>query len=222
MDQPELDQGLHEQALRGLGQINFLSRSAGILWPAVRRLAAQTGGRPLRLLDVASGGGDVTLALERKARAAGLSLQIDGCDKSPVAIAFAKRNAESRASQARFFELDVLGDSLPSGYDVVACSLFLHHLEQDEAVHLLRSMAAAAGKMVLVNDLVRSRTGYLLAQVAGRVITRSPIVHIDGPLSVAGAFTPAEALELARQAGLEGATCARHWPQRFLLSWSRA
>ena len=101
------------------------------------------------------------------------------------------------------------------------CSLFLHHLDEAEAVTVLRSMSQGSRRAVLVNDLVRSRSGYLLAVLGTRILSRSPIVHIDGPLSVAGAFTPDEVLQLCEQAGLNGATISRHWPQRFLLTWSR-
>jgi hypothetical protein len=52
----------------------------------------------------------------------------------------------------RFFVLDALGDALPTGYDVVSCSLFLHHLDGSDAVDLLRRMGAAAGRLVLVDD----------------------------------------------------------------------
>ena len=40
-------------------------------------------------------------------------------------------------------------------------------------------------------------------------------------MSVAAALTCREALELAEEGGLKGATIARRWPQRFLLSWSK-
>jgi thiazole synthase ThiGH ThiG subunit len=71
-----------------------------------------------------------------------------------------------------------------------------------------------------VNDLVRGPVGYLLAWSACRVLSRSAVVHHDGPVSVAGAFTLAEAGRLADNAGLSGVRLTRHWPQRFLLSWS--
>jgi hypothetical protein len=58
MDQPGLDPARHRQALRGLRRINFWSRSAGILWPALAGLA-RAAQRPLRVLDQATGGGDV-------------------------------------------------------------------------------------------------------------------------------------------------------------------
>ena len=54
-----------------------------------------------------------------------------------------------------------------------------------------------------------------------RILTRSPIVHVDGPLSVRAGFQPGEVLDMADRAGLRGARITRHWPQRLLLSWRR-
>jgi predicted nicotinamide N-methyase len=221
MDQPGLDPRRHRQALRGLGRINFWSGSAGILWRPLAALARAAAPRPLRVLDLATGGGDVPIRLWRKARRAGVPLEVAGCDVSPVAVVYAAEQARARGADVHFFVADALTGELPAGYDVLTCSLFLHHLEEARAVALLRRMADAAGRLVLVNDLVRSRAGLLLARVGTRLLSLSPVVHVDGPRSVEGAFTVGEASALAERAGLHGATVEKCWPCRFLLSWRR-
>ncbi|SRR5579885_2481019 len=221
MDQPRLDPAAHVLALRGLVRINFWSHSAGILWPPLAALAHRLAPRPLRILDLASGGGDVAIRLWRKARRAGLDFQFQGLDVSSVAVEHARATAVQQHADVSFQVGDVLQGTLPAGFDAVICSLFLHHLDNDQAVDLLRRMAAAAGRLVLVNDLARSWIGLTLAHVGTRLLSRSPVVHYDGPRSVEGAFTPEEALALAKQAELTGATVARRWPCRFLLAWER-
>jgi 2-polyprenyl-3-methyl-5-hydroxy-6-metoxy-1,4-benzoquinol methylase len=221
MDQPGLDAGEHAGALRGLGRINGLSRSAPILWAKIAARAREGGDAPLRVLDVASGGGDVLIRLACCAVGAGKNVRFEGCDLSPQAVEFARAQAEQRGAEVRFFVWDALGGPLPDGYDVVTCTLFLHHLDEASAVTLLRRMAAAARQLVLVDDLIRSRLGHALAWVGCHLLSRSRVVHFDGPASVAAAFTSDEAARLALAAGLEGARLERHWPQRYLLSWSR-
>jgi 2-polyprenyl-3-methyl-5-hydroxy-6-metoxy-1,4-benzoquinol methylase len=223
MDDPGLDPVEHRRALAGLARINRFGGSAGVLWPAIRKLARETPERPLRILDVATGSGDVPVALAGKARLAGVDLVVHGCDISPVAVAAAESDlgAIKCGRWVEFFVHDALRDPLPIGYDVVTCSLFLHHLSNDDAVSLLGRMKAAAGRLVLVNDLDRSRFNYLLVWVSCRALTRSPVVRFDGPASVRSAFTRPEALALAEQAGLTGATIGRRFPCRFLLSWRR-
>jgi len=214
MDDPALDPNRHAAALQGLARINALSRSAAAMWPDLAELAGRTR-RPIRVLDLACGGGDVTAALRRRADRAGLAVCVDGCDISPTALAIARR----RHGQ-EFYRLDVVRDRLPAGYDAIVCSLFLHHLDDDDAVAVLRKTAEAAD-LVLVSDLARSRAGLWLAHLACRVVTRSDVVRFDGPTSVRAAYTPDEAQLLAARAGLEGVIVRRVWPCRFLLTWRR-
>jgi 2-polyprenyl-3-methyl-5-hydroxy-6-metoxy-1,4-benzoquinol methylase len=223
MYQPGLDEGLHGHALRSLSRINWWSRTSGMIWRPIRRLALETGtSRPLRILDVACGGGDVARGLARQASRAGIAVQVDGCDINPVAIAHARDAAlREQVANVAFFPHDALRSPLPDGYDVIACSLFLHHLDNPDAGRMLQSMAAAATRMVVVSDLRRSRLGYAMALMACHVLTRSPVVRVDGPLSVAAAFTVEEARDLATSVGLAGVTTLRYFPERFLLVWRK-
>ena len=222
MDQSGIDAAAHDQALNGLRRINAFSGAAGSLFRPIQSLAvALDHSRPLRVLDVACGGGDNTIALAERCRRQGLAVHIDGCDRSQQAVAIASRHAEGRSLGGTFFQSDALEDPLPPDYDVILCSLFLHHLDEDSAVKLLRRMGQSCRHLVLVNDLIRSPLGYGLAWVGCRLLSRSPIVHFDGPVSVQGAFRMDEALDLADRAGLGGASVQRSWPERFLLSWRR-
>jgi len=222
MDQPDLDESSHRRALTGLGRINALSHTLRALADEVCRIAESKGLPSVRVLDVASGGGDVAIRLARSARSRGVEVEVHGCDISPTAVAFAQSRAE-RAGLERlsFSQRNVLEEPLPEGYDVVMCSLFLHHLDQADAEALLERMAAAATRMILVDDLTRSCLAYLSAYVGCRLLTTSPIVHTDGPLSVRAAFTIAEVRQLTERLRLQGATIRAHWPHRFLLSWRK-
>jgi SAM-dependent methyltransferase len=221
MDGPDLDSVEHARALIGLGRINWVSRSAAIYWPELRRIASAHSGAPLRVLDLASGGGDVPLALACRAMKSRLDLRIEGCDRSFEATQFASEQAAVRGVPVRFFSLDALADEIPSGYDVIISSLFLHHLAEDDAVGLLERMARAAEKAIMINDLIRGSLEYALAWVGCRLLSSSPIVRHDGPVSVRAAFTLPEVRELAASAGLHHLHLTRRWPGRFLLLWSR-
>ncbi len=221
MDQAGLEVAQHQAALRGLARINWFSRSAGILWQPIRRLAEEKGRQPLRVLDLATGAGDVPIRLQRRARQAGLPITFTGVDISPTAIDFARRRARKTHASVDFFQLDVLNMPLFADYDVIICSLFLHHLDVKQAEALLGRMAQAARSMVLVNDLIRSRLGYVLAYLGTRMLSRSYIVHGDGVQSVRAAFTLCEAQQLAERSGLKNAAVSWHWPFRFLLQWRR-
>jgi 2-polyprenyl-3-methyl-5-hydroxy-6-metoxy-1,4-benzoquinol methylase len=220
MDDPRLDARAHERALRGLRRINRVSRTAASLWRPIATIARARPERPLTLLDVATGGGDLPIALARWARRWGVALAIEGCDISADAIGYAQHAAARANAPVRFFRADALADGLPAHYDIVTASLFLHHLITAQVITLLRTLAARADH-VLVSDLIRSRTGYVLAYTGTRLLSHSPIVRTDGLRSVRATFTIAEVRELAAQAGLGGARFARRWPSRFLMTWHR-
>jgi 2-polyprenyl-3-methyl-5-hydroxy-6-metoxy-1,4-benzoquinol methylase len=221
MDGPDLPADEHALALRGLARINSISRVAAVYWREIRGLAYLHRARALRVLDVASGGGDVAIALAWRAICSGFDVRVEGCDVSPQANQIAAARAQKRGVVVEFFTLNAIQDEFPSGFDVLTSSLFLHHLAENEVVAVLGKMAKAAGTRVLIDDLLRGPIEYAMAWAGCRLLTRSPIVHHDGPASVRAGFTIPEMRELAAQAGLVGITLKRHWPGRFLLSWSR-
>ncbi len=220
MDDPVLDERRHREALRGLARINAWSGSERSLWSALRPLA-HTAHAPLRVLDVATGSGDVPLALWSRARRAGMPLTVHGCDVSPRAVACATARAAANGAPLHFFVRDALAGPLPADYDVVTCSLFLHHLDEAQAAGLLLRMTQAALRMVILQDLVRSQWSYWLALVGTRLLSGSEVVHFDGPRSVESAFTVAEIAALAHRMGLDDVVLSSHWPCRFVLVWKR-
>ena len=217
MDEPDIDPRLHRNALRGLERINAISRTVPALWGPLASLLRQRAGALLTVLDVACGAGDVTIGLAKRARAAGAQVAIEGCDVSPTAVAYATRQSQNKGVDLRFFEHDVINTPLPATYDVIVCSLFLHHLEEEQAVRLLGAMYAAARSLVVVSDLERSRRGLVLAWLGTRLLSRSPVVHVDSLRSVRAAFTRQEARELAACAGLRSYHVTTHWPCRWRL-----
>jgi 2-polyprenyl-3-methyl-5-hydroxy-6-metoxy-1,4-benzoquinol methylase len=215
MDDPALDARAHAAALRGLARINRWSGAAGSIWKGVRERLRP--GR-LRILDVACGSGDVTLALHRLAARAGHEVETTGWDISPEAVNRARERADAEHVPVTFEVADALASDAGPDFDLVVTSLFLHHLDNDDAQRLLARMAALSRGCVAIDDLIRGPGGYLLASTAPRVLTRSCVVHTDARLSVRAAFTPAEAERLAAAAGLRDVEVRRHWPARFLLT----
>ena len=218
MDDPSLDSAEHARALAGLARLNSISGSANLIWRPIRRLHDELA-RPLRTLELACGRGDVSLALNQMAISSGRHVEFDGTDISPRAIDFARLQAERQGARSRYFVLDALNDELPQDYDVIMTSLFLHHLKESTAIALMRKMATAAKELVIINDLTRSQTSLLLVKFACQLLSRSHVVHFDGPASVRNSFTPSELLKLAEQAGLRGGHVKEQFPCLMLFSW---
>jgi 2-polyprenyl-3-methyl-5-hydroxy-6-metoxy-1,4-benzoquinol methylase len=221
MDDPAIDPAEHRRALAGLARLNRFGDSVGALWEEIGPMAKTPGHAGLSVLDIATGSGDVPVALARLARKAAVTLSLSACDVSATALAAAGKRAEQYGIALATFQLDAIRQEIPGEYDIVMCSLFTHHLEEDQVVGLLYRMKAAARKMVLVNDLVRTSGSYRLAVAGSRLLSRSRVVHVDAAKSMRAAFTVQEFEELAEEAGLSGARVERRRPCRFLLSWRR-
>jgi SAM-dependent methyltransferase len=138
---------------------------------------------------------------------------ITGIDISPRAIERARDLAARLGSPATFLLRDVTAQGCPS-CDVAVSSLFLHHLDDDDARQLLRAMASAARRGIVISDLIRSPAGLFLAHVATLFLTGSRVARVDGPRSV-----PAEYRALLESVGLRGATVRRVWPERVSIVW---
>jgi 2-polyprenyl-3-methyl-5-hydroxy-6-metoxy-1,4-benzoquinol methylase len=220
MDDPRLEADRRVRALRALRRVNRVSFAAARVWAEVARIHA-TLRRPVRVLDIACGGGDVLVDVARRARRTGTPVELHGCDVSAVALAEARRQG-AKEGALDVFELDAVRDDLPPGYDLLTTSLFLHHLSREGAVDLLRRMATATGESLLVQDLRRTRLGYLFAWIGLHALTRSHVARSDGLVSVRSAFTVDEVAGMCGDAGLSGAEIGSGWPQRFTVHWRRA
>jgi hypothetical protein len=134
----------------------------------------------IRVLDVASGAGDIPRALERwdwRLEFTCLDLRKDLAGR-----------------------VDVLGDALrlpfrDGAFDYVTTSLFMHHLSDASAAAALREFDRVAGRGLIMNDLLRRTRLYLWTKVF--TLFANEIVRHDGPLSVRKAFTVAELRRLA-------------------------
>ncbi len=221
MDDPALAADQHHDALDGLAGLNGWSATTRLLWQPIRELSRELRGRPIRILDVATGAGDMPLRLWRRAKREGIAVDIAGCDISELAVQHANARARRAGAPLRFFQLDALRDPLPAGYDAIVASLFLHHLQPGQIVGVLRRCAEASEHLVLATDLARSAANIVLISIAVRVLSRSPVVHVDGARSIRRAYTAAEIRELAQAAGLGGPRVTTHWPAHLRLAWRR-
>lgn len=219
MDQPGLDPARHLEALDALACVNRISGTASRIWRVILEIHGRTG-RSVRVLDIACGGGDVVADIATRARRAGVPLEAHGCDVSALALE-AARARSSGEDGVEFFGLDARCDPIPRGYDLLCSSLFLHHLPAGSATELLRRMASSTTSSILVQDLRRTRLGFLFAYFGLLALTRSDVARSDGLTSVRGAFTQREAKTLCADAGLVGAVVRPVWPQRFSILWSR-
>jgi len=198
MDDPRLPEDQHVAALQGLSRINRFTGVAPAMYRRIKNYARVLG-RPIRILDIATGSGDLPIYWTKQAIADGISIHCTGLDISPTAVEFAIEQAKLAKCDVQFLQRDVLADRLIPGYDFITCGLFMHHLTEAQICHLLTSMQAVAGHGVVICDLERSRANLALVWIAAHALSRSKVVHVDAIRSVHSALTRSEFRAIAQR-----------------------
>lgn len=211
MDDPACDLGRLFNTYRQFALINaYLSRWGTIYRRYLRpRMAAR---RPFRMLDVGFGGGDIARSLDRWARRDGFDLRITAIETDARALDFVRQSAWPDTIA---FQVASTRDLVNAGrtYDAVISNAVLHHLDRDALAGLLEDSATLAERVVVHNDLVRSRAAYMLFSSVIAPWLRDSCAAVDGRLSIRRSFTPAE----LRAAAGDPWRVEPIWPYRQLL-----
>lgn len=196
--------------LRDLERLNRLFGGTRLILSCLRPMLRRAGPGEIRILDVATGGADIPVAIARWARRQGRRVRIVGIDKNPQML----RASGDRIRQYPEVSLEI-ADALALPYavgsfDVVLCSLALHHFSYVEGVRLLGALDRIGRWGFIVNDLLRSWHAYLLTWLAMRLFCRGRLVRHDGPLSMRRAYTLSELRAMVDQAGVGGVRIHPH------------
>ncbi|MBI3909772.1 MAG: methyltransferase domain-containing protein [Armatimonadetes bacterium] len=207
MDDPEVDAYLLADDLRTLAALNaLLGGVRAALQPLLRRVNRLPPGMPVRVADVATGGGDIARRLVDACRRRGRPVRVVALDRHPKALAYARSVARNYPEIA-FVQADARDLPLADGdVDFALLSQALHHLPESDALQALRELKRVARRGVAVADLRRHPLAYLWIRLLTTVWFRNPLARHDGPASIRNAFERGELGELAARAGLEGAT----------------
>jgi 2-polyprenyl-3-methyl-5-hydroxy-6-metoxy-1,4-benzoquinol methylase len=189
---------------RDLANLESLNRRFGAHRLVLDQLAPLLAKRqPLRLLDLGTGAGDIPRAIVLQARRAGCPVLITAVDRQAPTLAIARKMAAD-FPEIRFVEADMLTFSEDVLFDVVMCNLVLHHLEESDAIRLLRRCRELSRGAVLVTDLRRSRLAQAGIFAVTELFYREPMTRHDARLSAERAFSYAELGKLAVAAGWWG------------------
>lgn len=207
IDEPELiddDDQPYEDFRISMGDVRNANRFLGGTVVVTRQLrgwfqeqSLHNLKRPLTILDVATGSGDIPEAVLPLAERAGLAVRIIGLDYSPPILRFAREKI-SHYSQIRLLRGDAF--QLPfadNSVDIVLCSLAFHHFGLEQSIVALREMERVARFGWIVNDLRRAWSAWYLIRLVANLTRMNRLTRHDGPASVLRAYSVPEYRQMA-------------------------
>jgi len=219
MDAPDADPGALSRSLAFIRQVNlWLGYNRATLGHLQRFSRDWKSGQTIRILDVATGSGDLPRAIARWADRRGFAVKITGVDLHEKTLESAREIGSGEGIE--FLQADAT--NLPfadAAFDYVVCSMFLHHLDEPFAAGVLRELDRVARRGVIVADLLRSHRAYVWITLF--TLFAEAMVRHDARVSVSGAFTERELLSLRDQAGLAYLQPYRHFGHRLVLAGAK-
>jgi 2-polyprenyl-3-methyl-5-hydroxy-6-metoxy-1,4-benzoquinol methylase len=198
MDRPQPVSSELEKDLRNLRQLNRFFGSHRLILHFLRLWIKP--GDHVRIVDLATGSGDIPRLIVNYAQKIGAKVEVDALDRQSATLAIA-RELTGKYPEISYIDANILEWQPAEPYDIVLCSLALHHFSDEDAVRLLRRCREFSQKFVLVSDLRRGLLATIGVYLLTALIFREPMTRYDGRLSAARAFSFAEVGDLAGRAG---------------------
>jgi len=198
MDRPQPVTAELTSDLQNLRQLNRYFGSYALTAHFLRRWMRP--GTPWRVLDLATGSGDLPRLVVDYARQTGATVTVEAIDQQESTLEIA-RGLSAGYPEIDFKQGDILSFGKEGQYDIVLCSLVLHHFAEEAAVRVLERCRQLSNRFVLVSDLRRGWLASIGVYLLTTLIFREPMTRIDARLSAARAFSFRELRSLAERAG---------------------
>ena len=198
LDDPAAAPAQVSESLRNIARANrWFGGASAVRFGLERALPSPLELRPLTLLDVGTGTGDLPRMAVAWAARRGVALRPVGLERHSTAARLAQQGGLAA----------VVGDggALPfrsASVDLVLLSQVAHHFAPAAIVCLLRECARVARRAVIVADLRRSTFAALGFRFVGRLLRFDSDTLRDGVTSLRRGFTEASLGALLAEAGV--------------------
>ena len=198
MDRPQPVSTELVRDLHNLRELNRLFGSYALVRQFLKRWIKPK--ESLRVVDLATGSGDIPRLVVDYARSVQTEITVDAVDGQVATLEIAK-NLSGAYPEISFHQGNILEWESNEPYDMVLCSLVLHHFSESDAVRVLQRARLLARRHILVADLRRGILASAGVFLLTATIFRDPMTKYDGRLSAARAFSFREFGKLAQEAG---------------------
>ena len=171
--------------------------------------------KPVRIVDLGCGNGDMLRQLHRFGARSGYKFDLLGVDANPDSIAYAEELSEN-LSNVSFKAINIFSEEFEElEYDIAIATLFLHHFNDEEITNLVSEIKAKSSIGVLINDLHRSEMAYVLFWLVS-LFFRNEVARNDGLVSIRKAFRRSD---LEKYASRISGKSSIHWRWAFRYQW---
>lgn len=172
-------------------------------------------GKEVVIADVGCGNGDLLRVVARTARKKGWRVKLLGIDANGYTANYAAVLSE-QYPEITYYCMDILGDEFRKlQYDIVLCTLTLHHFEDRQITRLMSLFHRNAAIGIVINDLHRSAVAYRLFQVFSRIAGMGKMAKEDGLVSILRGFKRKEIEELSQKLNFSQYTLKWKWAFRY-------
>ena len=152
----------------------------------------------ITIVDLGCGHGDILRDIAKFGRKNDYTFRLVGIDANIAAIAYAKE-LSCDYSELSFKAIDIFSEDFKKqSYDIVLCTLFLHHFKNNELISFLKMIIEKATIGVVVNDLHRHKLAYYLFKLIGFFI-KNKMIREDGLTSILRAFKKKDLENISKQ-----------------------
>lgn len=217
IDNPDADAQLVRDELKSIRTINRLFGGHAAIRRGIGLLLADIKKEETSILDLGTGSADLPVYLLQLGRRLNRRFRITAVDNHPRVLEVALERT-SQHPEISIETGNILSLNYPPGaFDIVTCSLTLHHFSREDAIKIIRSMSRFSRIGYLVNDLHRSWIAAWTTKCYTHLTTRNRMTLTDSYLSVLRGFTLSEIQGMAHEAGPQNIEMYRQPFFRFLL-----
>lgn len=219
MDDLSYEGEVLDKTLRELHFINTWLGGNNVVLSGLEELLSKTDAKNfpqvLKIADLGCGGGDLMKLMAQWARKRRIKIEITGIDANPYIINYARQNTED-FPEISFRTLNVFSEEFRTmKFDIVTCTLFCHHFEDDALVALLTQLRAQVAIGLVINDIHRHWFAYYSIKLLTELFSGSSMVRNDAKVSVQRAFLKQELKDVFERSGFKKNNITWKWAFRF-------
>jgi len=218
MDDFSMEGEMLRDALDKIASINQILGGNKLTLQGVKFLIAEIPRTAIiTIVDIGCGNGDMLRALADYGLKNDISFNLIGVDANDFTIKHAE-HLSLNYPNIKYKCEDVFSQQFTTlSYDIVLCTLTLHHFKDTEIINLMTVLHSKAAIGIVVNDLQRSAISYRLFQALCAVFRLNKMSRNDGLVSILRGFKREE-LE-AFSLKLQFKNYSIQWKWAFRYQW---